>query len=110
MATLTVESVVRAGLNPTFNTAASGGDNFTNDGATWLHIKNAHATVSRTVTLDIKSTVDGQAVTDPTVVVPALGDRVIGPFPTTFYNDANGRVNITYSSEADLTVAVCKLT
>ena len=63
----------------------------------------------RTVTLDIKSTVDGQAVTDPTVSVPASGERVIGPFPTSIYNNANGKAKITYSSEADLTVAVCKL-
>ena len=51
MATLTVEQAVVTGLAPTFNAAASGGDEFPNDGNTVVHVKNANVSVARQVTL-----------------------------------------------------------
>lgn len=108
MAILTPTAVSRAG-NPLTSTAASaGGDSFPNTGKEFLVIKNGGA-AAITVTLDIQQTVDGQAVTDKTVSVAAGATVLIGPFPTGIYNDANGRVNITYSSVTNVTVDVFSL-
>ncbi len=110
MATLTATTITRAGHDTAGAAAAAGGDKFTNTGYEFVIIKNAHATNARTVTLDIRSTVDGQAVTDPTVSIAALTEKIIGPFPSV-YNDTGGFVNLTYSdSAADLTVKVIKCT
>jgi hypothetical protein len=47
--------------------------------------------------------------TDLAVAVPALGERWIGPFDPASFNDANGRVVVTYDTEADLTVGAFAL-
>ena len=39
----------------------------------------------------------------------ALGERWIGPFDPASFNDANGRVVVTYDTEADLTVGAFAL-
>ncbi len=113
MATLTVTDISRSGVNLTdlLTAAASGGDDFTNDGMTFLAIKNAHASAARTLTLDIEQTVDGATVTDPTVSITAVKTFIIGPFKRSVYNDTNGRMSVTYSdSAADLTVVPFRLT
>jgi hypothetical protein len=107
MAELTVQNVTRAGLEPSYDSAASGGDEFDNDGKTFLHVVNT--TTACVVTIDIAKTVDGQAVTDPTVTVPENEDRMIGPFPPNIYNDADGHVNVSYDDESNVTVAALRL-
>lgn len=112
MATLTVQTVNRSGITPSLTAASSGGDEFANDGGVWLEIWNDHATDSRTVTIAVQRTVDGQAVTSRTVTVTAANDRgSAGPWPVGDYNDANSKVQITYSdSGADIRVGVFDLT
>lgn len=111
MATLSVTQISRAGVEEALTAAAAGGDAFPNDGKTLLVVKNANgAATARTITLDIQKTVDGQDPASRTVSVPALKTYFIGPFPPSIYNDANGRVVITYSaSGADLTVGAFRL-
>lgn len=110
MATLTVQTVDRAGLvgDPTV-AAAGGGDNWANTGAEIFVVKNGGGG-SINVTLDIQSTVDGQAVTDRVVAVAAGVTKFMGPFPTANYNDGNGRMNVTYSGVTTVTVMVIKPT
>ncbi len=113
MATLTVQQLVRTGLNPSLAAAAAGGDAFPNNGRTFLRVKNGHADAARTVTvasqLGAASIPQGAVKADVAVVVPAQGERWIGPLDPGSFNDANGRVVFTYSSEADLTVAAYTL-
>lgn len=110
MADLSVQTITRSGLGPSMSAASAGGDRAPNDGrTTFLFIKNANVSVARTVTLDIQQTLDGQPVTDPTVQVPASGERMIGPFPKTVYDDVDDMVNVSYDSEADLTIAALKM-
>ena len=106
MATLTVQDVVRSGLNPSYASAAAGGDDFPNDGKrTFAHVKNGGASAI-TVTLDITQTVDGQAVTDPTVSIPAGEERMIGPFPVAYYGAS---VGLSYSDVTSVTVAAIRV-
>jgi hypothetical protein len=113
MATLAVQQISRAGLNPALAAAAAGGDAFPNTGRAFLRVKNAHATVARTVTgvsqLPAGAIPQGAAKADVAVVVPALAERWIGPFDPASFNDANGRVVVTYDTEADLTVGAYAL-
>jgi len=110
MATLTVNTVTRTGVLYAVVAAAAAGDQFANDGRTLVAVYNSHGTASRTVSIDVQQDVDGQDPPSRTVTVAAGETRLIGPFPTGIYNDANGRVQLTYSdSAANTYVGVFKL-
>jgi hypothetical protein len=112
MAIIAVQNISRAGLNPpTVEAVAAGGDSFPNDGKTFVWYQNDHATEVRTLTVVTQKTVDGKAVADDTVGVEAADDLAfVGPFPPSIYNDANGRVQVTYSDAgADQQIGVIRL-
>jgi len=113
MAVLMVQAIARTGLEPAFGAAGAGGDAFPNTGREFLVVKNAHATLSRTVTITSQipagAVPQGAAKTDLAVQVPALEERWIGPLDPASFNDANGRAVVTYSTEADLSVGAFKL-
>lgn len=87
--------------------AASGGDSFINDGRTLLYVNNGGGSPI-TVTIDAKQ-IAGMPFTDPTVAVANGTHKLIGPFPPRYFNDANGRVGVTYSGVSSVTVAAIKL-
>ena len=106
---ITVQTLARAGLSATYEACDTNGNYFTNDGMTFIHIKNANAGTP-TLTIATANTVDGLAIADRTVTMFATtGDKMIGPLPASVYNDANGRVQLTYSAVTDLTIAVIKM-
>lgn len=105
MAVLTAATVSRAGTDVAGVAAGAGGDSFANTGKEFLEVKNGSG-ASITVTLDVQATLEGMAVTDPTVAVAAGATKIIGPFPTHLFNDANGRANVTYSAVTTVTVKV----
>ena len=114
MATLTVAQVARAGVASALAAAAAGGDAFANDGRVFFEAKNAHATLPRTVTftsqLPAGAVPPGAAKTDLAVVVAALTTKRIGPFDPSAFNDATGKVLVTYSdAAADLTVEAVRV-
>lgn len=111
MAILTVQKIVLtgSGLTPTVQAAAAGGDSAPNDGRTYIEVRNAHATLSRTVTFNSLKLCDQGSDHDVVATVPALTTKRLGPFRTDEFNDGNGRVGWTYSSEADLTVGAFQL-
>lgn len=111
MAVLTATSLVRTGINPVPSASADvAGDSVANPGADIAFIVANGSASEITVTLDIQAAgPDGATVTDPTVAVPAGETRMIGPFPTGIYNDANGRVGITYSAVTTVTVMAVRL-
>lgn len=108
MATLTAQAIVRTGLEPSYASAAGGGDEFVNTGVQALHVKNGSGG-DIVVTIETPNAVDTLAIADRDVTVPAGEERIIGPFPTSHYNDANGKVQITYDGVTSLTVAVLQL-
>lgn len=108
MAILTAATVSRAGVDVAGAAADAAGDEWANTGYEFVQVRNASAGVV-TVTLDIRATLDGATVTDPTVSLAAGETKIIGPFPTGLYNDANGRARIAYSAVASVTTRVLKL-
>ena len=115
MATLTVQDSPEAG-GVTFAAATAGGDVMPNDGKTLLLVLNIHASLARTVTVtaqDTTATAAGfGAVTkaDAVQAVETATLDVLGPFPTTAFNNASAQAVVTYSDSADsLTVAAVRV-
>ncbi len=108
MATLTVEIIDGDGLAATYNSAASGGDNFANPTEDILvHAKNT-ASAARVITVNTPATIHGEAIANPTISVPATtGERFFGPFNKDVYN-ASGKVSLTYDNNGSLTIAVLR--
>lgn len=106
---LNVQEVSLAGLGPTYSSAtATEGDDFTNDGYTFLHVKNGGASPI-TVTITTPAKVHGVDVADITVSVPASGERMIGPFPPILFNDSAGRVHTVCSATTSVTLAAIRV-
>lgn len=108
MATLTVQTSSRTGLEPSYASCAGGGDEFANTGKQVIHVKNGDAS-PHVVTIVTQATVDGLAIADRDVTIPAGEERIIGPFPTGFYNDGGGLAQITYDNVTTQTIAVIEL-
>lgn len=107
---LTVQDVVRTGLEATYAAANGDGNSFNNTGREILHIKNG--ATDCVVTVQTPRTVDGQAVTARTVTVTATEERFIGPFPPAIFNQggSNGDVVfVDYDDVSNVTVAVIRV-
>lgn len=114
MAILTVQDLAIAGTTPSMVAVAAGGDEFANDGKTVIEVVNSHVGNSYTLTFTTPATIKGVAIADPTGTVGAgVGTRkLFGPFPTSIFNNANGRVAVGYTGAqpaTDLTIAVLRL-
>lgn len=107
MADLTVQVIVLTGLTPTYGACLIGGDAVVNDGRIFLHFVNG-ATES-IVTVNSVKPCDQGADHDVVVTVPANEDRMIGPFNQARFNDANGKLQITYTNVTTITVAAIRL-
>ncbi|HMJ87977.1 MAG TPA: hypothetical protein VK504_32595 [Vicinamibacterales bacterium] len=103
---LAVQQSTRAGLTPVYTAANVDGHNIPNGGAEVFHIKTVGTAC--TVTIAIPGTVDGQAVTNKTVVLSTNQERIVGPFPPNYYNQADGSVLITFSAVTAVTIAALR--
>lgn len=107
--TLTVQESSRTGLNPSF-TAIDATDTyeFANDGRTILYFKNTGSEATITVVSTV--TVDGQAVADRALTVPATtGQHCAGVFRETVYNDADGNISFTNDVASGVSVAAIRI-
>jgi len=110
MAAITVQNItLNTSLTPTFAAAAAAGDYFANTGKIFVYIKNANVGASRTITVNSQVNCNQGHDHNVTITVPASSEELCGPFPASRFNDADGRVQMTYSSEADLTLAAISL-
>jgi hypothetical protein len=111
MAALATQIITPQGLAPSYAAAAGGGDTFTPDVDTFIHVKNAGGS-PQTVTVAVPGNERyGVATADVTCSVPATtGDRMIGPFPAEIFADSalSGAAAITYTAVTSLTIAVVK--
>lgn len=109
MATLTVQTSLLTGITPSYTAAASGGDEFANDGNTMLHLKNGgggSVTVTVNSLVNCNQGVDHNSVT----TITAGAEAIIGPFDITRFNaPSTGRAAVTYSGVSSLTVGAFKI-
>lgn len=107
MAQLATQQIAIGGMAPAYAAAGAGGDKV-EPGNHALHVKNGSG-ASVTVTIVTPGTVQGQAIGDVAVAVPAGADRFIGPFPSPDFAGSDGLVSVTYSAVASVTVAVLRI-
>ena len=113
MATLSVQNAPEAG-GVTFVTAAGGGDVVPNDGKTVLLFWNDDSSLA-IVTVTAQDTTANApgfgAITKADAVKSIAADTadLMGPFPTTAFNNSSGQIVVTYSSVSDLAVAAVRV-
>ncbi len=102
--------VKTGGADPTYTGSLSTGNvyQFTNDGKTFIHVKNGGGSPD-VVTIVSQNSEDGLAVADRTVSVTAGEERMIGPLLPHVYNDGDGLVNFSHSFITTVTQAVFSL-
>lgn len=114
---LTPENVVRAGLAATYLVAGAGAGQLNvadtyqvnNDEHILLHWKKSGAGAC-IVTVTTPGTVDGLAVPDRTVTVPATtGDIFMGFYPARDYNNSIHDLEFTIDEVTGLTLAVLRV-
>lgn len=99
-----IQDVTSAGTLPTYAAVAST-DQVSNNGKVVLHVKNAsNANVTLTIGSQVACDQGSTHNTTVTVTNSAAG-HLVGPFPTTRFNDASGYVQLAYSATASVTVA-----
>lgn len=106
MATLTPAQVVRTsnGTLDTLTAAAVGGDVYANTGREWIEILNGSGS---SITLYAALVVDSETIVQGKDWVIGAGERrKIAPLPTSYYNDSNGRVSLTYSAVTSVTIGI----
>lgn len=109
MATLTTQNISTAGIIPTYQAAAGGGDAMVADATSFFHVKNG-AGASMTVTIVTPATVDATAlaVADQVIAIGATSEKMIS-VPAELYRDpTTGLAAITYSSVTTVTVAAIR--
>jgi hypothetical protein len=106
MAALANQQLVGTGLAPAFSAAAGGGDTCTPGDKTFLVVKNGGGSPITVTLAAFPDTAPwGAAIPDPTVSVPAAGERWIGPLVGSSYaNPSTGTVGISYSGVTSVTV------
>lgn len=98
-ASQTTQQITKTGLSPALASPAAGGD-VIDTGRVFLRVDNT-GTAAATVTVITPIEIDGLALEDLTVSVPAGATRLIGPLsPTTFGQPAGsadaGRAYVDY--------------
>jgi len=110
---LSVQEIAVAGITPSYEAANADGEKISNDGKTFIQVKNTNAG-EITVTVVTPITIGGLAVSDRTITVPATtGDKMIGPFKAAHYDqlsgDDEGFVYVNFSAVTDVTIAAFRV-
>ncbi len=106
---LTVQEIARTGIVPAYVAGDATNDHeFVNDGKTFVHVKNGGG-APIDVVFQTPGSVDGLAVADRTVSVGAGAEKMIGPFPTTTYNQSGGKVYLDLTVDTTVTLAAFKI-
>ncbi|ADE43455.1 tail protein [Streptomyces phage phiSASD1] len=104
MAALSATRIATSGTSPTYVPASAGGDSAPVGGGLKLHVSNGSGSAV-TVTLVTPGTLDGLAIGDAALVVPAGGHGFV-PLTQIYRDPITGRANITYSAVTSVNVAV----
>ncbi|MCI3271022.1 hypothetical protein [Streptomyces cylindrosporus] len=104
MAALSAQRVALSGTAPTYSAASAGGDTAPVGGGLKLHVSNGSGSAV-TVTIVTPGTIDGLAIGDAALSVPAGGHGFI-PLTNVYRDPVTGRANITYSAVTTVNVAV----
>ncbi len=105
--TLTVQPVVRGGLTAGYTSMEASGVAFANNGRTFMHLKVG--TGAATLTIITPNTVDGLAIADRTVTLPASTETFVGPFQPGVYNQTTDVVHVDVSTAGSVSIGVMRI-
>ena len=109
MADITVVRTSLTGAKPTMASASENGDLCLNTKRILLHVVNGSG-ASKTVTVTAQRALCGDpSVHNSVTVIPAGEARDIGPFDRWKFNDSAGKIAITYSAHADVTIGALEV-
>jgi hypothetical protein len=109
MAEITVQNITLSGLTPTAGVAAGAtGDVVLNNGRTYIEVEDT-GTTAPTVTVSSQTECNQGFTHDVTVAIASGGTAMIGPFPTNRFNNASNQIEVSYSSETDVTIRAFSL-
>lgn len=113
MAQIAIQNVDKSGSVKAYTAASSGGDTFNSSDGVFVHAKVGAAGIARVVTIaavsDPLATVKAGSleVPDVSVVIQPSTDRLFALPPA--YISTGGIVSMTYSDEADVTLAIFRV-
>ncbi|KOG21999.1 hypothetical protein [Streptomyces viridochromogenes] len=107
MAALSAQRLAVAGAAPSYSAAAAGGDTAPVGKGLVLHVVNGSGSAV-TVTVVTPGTIDGLAVADAALSVPAGASGFI-PLGNVYRNPSTNRAAVTYSATTTVSVAVLQL-
>lgn len=102
MATITAQTIAEAGTTVTF-TAVNASDTLTNNGKSYLRVKNANAAACTVTIAATHSCSQGFTHNMTASVIATTGDMVLGPFPAARFGTAPV---VTYSVTSSVTAAL----
>lgn len=105
------QKILKSGITPSYTGSLLTANTYLvrNNGRIALHFKKSGAGACD-VTIQTPVQMAGLDVAENIVNVPATtGDKLIGPFPTTVFNDGLGDLRFTLSEITGLTVAALEL-
>lgn len=105
---ITPQTATPAGVAVTYEAANVDGNSYALSRHRALHVKNGSASPI-TVTIPTPGTVDGLAIADRAISVPAGSDRLIGLGDGTVYRQTGGVAHVDYSAVTTVTVAVIEV-
>ncbi len=108
MAVLAVQQGTLAGAAFTLANAAEAGDSFVNDGRTYFLAENGGAG-EVTVTIASETQCSFGYDHNVTVTIAASAKKLVGPFDPRRFNDANGKIAVTYSGVTSVQVAAIRM-
>lgn len=109
MAILNVQDLTNEGLEIVFSAFDPKGDFFTNDGKTYIHVKNLSLTTNCVVIFDSLKLCDQGHNHDLEIVVGAGEEKVIGFFSKKRYNGADNLIQINYANASNVLVAAVRV-
>src|SRR4051812_247505 len=107
MATVSTQSVTTTGGALTYSAASGGGDRFTPGSTSFMHVVNGSGS-SINVTITTPGTVDGLAISDRVIAVPAGVSRIF-KVTSELYASADGLGDVAWSAVTSITFAVCSM-
>jgi len=99
LAELAVQRLGLSGISPEFSYADADGNQFVNDGRTYVEFENGSLMNGYVVTFAPQGSVMGVAFAEVNVTIGVGARKVVGPFPQFVFND-DGRVQMTYAGNA----------
>ena len=110
MAKLANQTIDKSDKTPSFSAAAAAGDTFDSFAGVFVEAKNANVGVTRTITISavtdpiVTPEAGSLVVPDIVIVVPISGEKRFAVPPS--HLSVAALASMTYSDEADLTLAV----